>query len=142
MSPFFQKPRRITQPIGQASGFVLLEVLVATSIVASSWIALEGSYYRLVLKMAQIQVKKVAIVIGIAWSGTNCVIIFCKGIASKRLWCKILYFILSALNGVSCFDNSRSLLSNFYWRIPFSFILSSRSLALILYLVEILLLIQ
>jgi hypothetical protein len=88
------------------------------------------------------QVKKVAIVIGIAWSGTNCVIIFCKGIASKRLWCKILYFILSALNGVSCFDNSRSLLSNFYWRIPFSFILSSRSLALILYLVEILLLIQ
>ena len=61
MSPFFQKPRQFTHPIGQASGFVLLEVLVATSIVASSWIALEGSYYRLVLKMAQIQVKKVAI---------------------------------------------------------------------------------
>ena len=61
MSPFFQKPRRITQSIGQASGFVLLEVLLATSIVASSWIALEGSYYRLVLKMAQIQVKKAAI---------------------------------------------------------------------------------
>ena len=61
MSPFFQKSRRITQPIGQASGFVLLEVLLATSIIASSWIALEGSYYRLVLKMAQIQVKKAAI---------------------------------------------------------------------------------
>ena len=61
MSPFFQKPRRITQPIGQASGFILLEVLLATSIVAGRWIALEGSYYRLVLKMAQIQVKKAAI---------------------------------------------------------------------------------
>jgi hypothetical protein len=61
MSPFFQKPRRIIQSIGQASGFVLLEVLLATSIVASSWIALEGSYHRLVFKMAQIQVKKAAI---------------------------------------------------------------------------------
>ena len=61
MSPFFQKPRQFTRPIGQASGFVLLEVLVATTIVASSWIALEGSYHRLVLKMTQIQVKKAAI---------------------------------------------------------------------------------
>ena len=61
MSRFFQKPRQFTYPIDQASGFVLLEALVAMSIVASSWIALEGSYYRLVLKMTQIQVKKVAV---------------------------------------------------------------------------------
>ena len=59
--PFFQKPRQFTHLIGQAGGFILLEVLVAMSIVASSWIVLEGSYYRLVLKMAQIQVKKAAI---------------------------------------------------------------------------------
>jgi hypothetical protein len=61
MDLFFQKHRQFTRPMDQASGFVLLEVLVASSIVASSWIALEGSYHRLVLKMAQIQVKKAAI---------------------------------------------------------------------------------
>lgn len=61
MGPFFQKRRQFTRRIGRASGFVLLEVLVASSIVASSWIALEGSYHRLVLKRTQIQVKKAAI---------------------------------------------------------------------------------
>lgn len=61
MSPFFQKSRQIPHVIDQAKGFVLLEVLVAMSIVAASWIALEGSYHRLVLRMTQIQVKKAGI---------------------------------------------------------------------------------
>jgi prepilin-type N-terminal cleavage/methylation domain-containing protein len=61
MSPFFQKPRQAPHLIVQANGFVLLEVLVAMSIVASSWIALEGSYQHLVLRMALVQEKKAAI---------------------------------------------------------------------------------
>lgn len=61
MSPFFQKSRQFPRSMGQAQGFVLLELLVAMSIVASSWIALEGSYHHLVLKMGQIHVKKAAI---------------------------------------------------------------------------------
>ena len=61
MGPFFQKPRQAFHLMGQADGFVLLEVLVAMSIVASSWIALEGSYQHLVLRMALVQGKKAAI---------------------------------------------------------------------------------
>lgn len=61
MSPFFQKSRQAPHLKGSAKGFVLLEVLVAMSIVAGSWVALEGSYHRLVLRMAQIQAKKAVI---------------------------------------------------------------------------------
>ena len=61
MSPFFRKPRQAPDLMGQAKGFVLLEVLVAMSIVASSWIALEGSYQHLVVRMALVQGKKAAI---------------------------------------------------------------------------------
>ena len=61
MSPFFQKPQQSPRLMGQADGFVLLEVLVAMSIVASSWIALEGSYQHLVLKTVLVQGKKAAI---------------------------------------------------------------------------------
>ena len=61
MGPFFQKPQQSPRLMGQADGFVLLEVLVAMSIVASSWIVLEGSYQHLVLKTVLVQGKKAAI---------------------------------------------------------------------------------
>jgi len=61
MRPFFQKARQVNYLRLPAKGFVLLEVLVAMSIVTGSWIALEGSYHRLVLRMTQTQAKKAVI---------------------------------------------------------------------------------
>ena len=61
MRPFFQQAWQVPHLMSPAKGFVLLEVLVAMSIVAGSWIALEGTYHRLVLRMAQIQVRKAVI---------------------------------------------------------------------------------
>lgn len=39
-------------------GFILLEVLVAMSLVATSWLASETSYHQLVLRMGHMQSKK------------------------------------------------------------------------------------
>jgi type II secretory pathway component PulJ len=43
----------------KANGFILLEVLVAMSLVASSWIGLSNIYQGMVLRLGQLQEKKV-----------------------------------------------------------------------------------
>ena len=44
---------------GRANGFVLLEVLVAMALVATSWISLGNTYQKLVLGMGQTREKRV-----------------------------------------------------------------------------------
>jgi Zn-dependent M16 (insulinase) family peptidase len=41
-----------------ANGFILLEVLVAMSLVASSWMGLSNTYQRMILRLGQLQEKK------------------------------------------------------------------------------------
>jgi len=43
----------------QAKGFILLEVLVAMSLVTSSWIALGNTYQQMVLRWGQLQERRV-----------------------------------------------------------------------------------
>ena len=43
---------------GQANGFILLEVLVAMSLVATSWMALGSTYQQMVLRLGQLQAQK------------------------------------------------------------------------------------
>lgn len=55
---------RLTKPQdlkGQANGFVLLEVLVAMSLIATSWISLGNTYQKLVLVMGQLGARRVQI---------------------------------------------------------------------------------
>jgi type II secretory pathway component PulJ len=42
----------------RANGFILLEVLVAMSLVASSWMALSNIYQGMVLRLVQLQEKR------------------------------------------------------------------------------------
>ena len=42
-----------------ANGFILLEVLVAMSLVATSWMALGNSFRHLILRLGQLQEKRV-----------------------------------------------------------------------------------
>ena len=42
----------------QKNGFILLEVLVAMSLVATSWLALVGTYQGVILRLGQLQVKR------------------------------------------------------------------------------------
>ena len=42
----------------KANGFILLEVLVAMSLVASSWVGLSNIYQGVILRLAQLQEKK------------------------------------------------------------------------------------
>ena len=42
-----------------AGGFILLEVLVAMSLVASSWIGLSNTYQGMILRLGQLQEKRV-----------------------------------------------------------------------------------
>ncbi|QWE16901.1 prepilin-type N-terminal cleavage/methylation domain-containing protein [Polynucleobacter sp. AP-Nino-20-G2] len=58
ISPGSAKP---PQSIGQSKGFVLLEVLVAMTLVATSWISLGNTYQKLVLGMGQVREKRVQI---------------------------------------------------------------------------------
>ena len=58
ISPGSAKP---PQFIGQSKGFVLLEVLVAMTLVATSWISLGNTYQKLVLGMGQAREKRVQI---------------------------------------------------------------------------------
>ncbi|QWE28954.1 prepilin-type N-terminal cleavage/methylation domain-containing protein [Polynucleobacter sp. AM-7D1] len=46
---------------GQANGFVLLEVLVAMSLIATSWISLGNTYQKLVLVMGQLGARRLQI---------------------------------------------------------------------------------
>jgi type II secretory pathway component PulJ len=43
----------------KANGFILLEVLVAMGLVASSWMGLSNTYQGMILRLGQIQEKKV-----------------------------------------------------------------------------------
>jgi hypothetical protein len=43
----------------KANGFILLEVLVAMSLVASSWMGLSNTYQGMILRLGQLQEKKV-----------------------------------------------------------------------------------
>jgi type II secretory pathway component PulJ len=45
----------------QANGFILLEVLLAMSLVASSWMALSNTYQGMILRLGQLQEKRVAL---------------------------------------------------------------------------------
>ena len=42
----------------QANGFILLEVLVAMSLVAGSWMALSNTYQGVILRLGQLQEKR------------------------------------------------------------------------------------
>ncbi|QWE22894.1 prepilin-type N-terminal cleavage/methylation domain-containing protein [Polynucleobacter sp. AP-Jannik-300A-C4] len=46
---------------GQANGFVLLEVLVAMSLIATSWISLGNTYQKLLLLMGQLGARRLQI---------------------------------------------------------------------------------
>jgi type II secretory pathway component PulJ len=43
----------------QANGFILLEVLVAMSLVASTWVGLSNIYQGMILRLGQLQEKRV-----------------------------------------------------------------------------------
>jgi hypothetical protein len=43
------------------NGFILLEVLVAMGLVATSWMALSNTYQGMILRLGQVQEKKVAL---------------------------------------------------------------------------------
>lgn len=45
----------------QANGFILLEVLLAMSLVASSWIGLSNTYHAMTLRLSQLQEKRIAL---------------------------------------------------------------------------------
>ena len=45
----------------RANGFILLEVLVAMSLVASSWMGLSNAYQAMALRLGQLQEKRTAL---------------------------------------------------------------------------------
>ena len=53
-----QNPVRQLALSSQANGFILLEVLVAMSLVASSWMALSNTYQGVILRLGQVQEKR------------------------------------------------------------------------------------
>ncbi|MBU3621175.1 hypothetical protein [Polynucleobacter sp. CS-Odin-A6] len=57
---FLQSVLNPTSPTSdQANGFILLEVLVAMSLVASSWMTLGNTYQQMVLRLGQLQEQRV-----------------------------------------------------------------------------------
>jgi type II secretory pathway pseudopilin PulG len=52
----FLREKGLTQ---QANGFILLEMLVAMSLVMTSWIALENTFQHMILRLGQLQEKRV-----------------------------------------------------------------------------------
>jgi hypothetical protein len=62
MPQFTQDSQESIRKLGlsrHANGFILLEVLLAMSLVATSWMALENSFQRLILRLGQLQEKRV-----------------------------------------------------------------------------------
>ncbi|WP_173959561.1 type II secretion system protein [Polynucleobacter arcticus] len=49
------------RPSRQVNGFILLEVLVALSLVAGSWVALGSTYQGIILRLGQLQATRDAI---------------------------------------------------------------------------------
>ncbi len=60
-SKYSHRPTKSQGLKGQANGFVLLEVLVAMSLIATSWISLGNTYQKLVLLMGQLGVRRLQI---------------------------------------------------------------------------------
>ncbi len=56
-----KRPANAHELSGQSHGFVLLEVLVAMTLVVTSWISLGNTYQKLVLSMGQLREKRVQI---------------------------------------------------------------------------------
>ncbi len=56
-----KRPANAHELGGQSHGFVLLEVLVAMTLVVTSWISLGNTYQKLVLSMGQLREKRVQI---------------------------------------------------------------------------------
>jgi Tfp pilus assembly protein PilV len=59
MTQFILQSVSTTSSSEQASGFILLEVLVAMSLVASSWMTLGNTYQQMVLRLGQSQEQRV-----------------------------------------------------------------------------------
>ncbi|OYY08967.1 MAG: hypothetical protein B7Y67_16305 [Polynucleobacter sp. 35-46-11] len=55
------RPTKLRDLKRQANGFVLLEVLVAMSLIATGWSSLGNTYQKLVLVMGQLGAKRVQI---------------------------------------------------------------------------------
>ena len=55
----FEKSPSSLKSNTQANGFILLEVLVAMSLVASSWVGLTNIYQGMILRLGQLQEKRV-----------------------------------------------------------------------------------
>ena len=56
-----KRPANAHELGGQSHGFALLEVLVAMTLVVTSWISLGNTYQKLVLSMGQLREKRVQI---------------------------------------------------------------------------------
>ena len=56
-----KRPANAHELGGQSHGLVLLEVLVAMTLVVTSWISLGNTYQKLVLSMGQLREKRVQI---------------------------------------------------------------------------------
>jgi len=58
MAEFIPQSPLIPNPLQLANGFILLEVLVAMSIVTGSWMALGNTYQQMVLRLGQLQEQR------------------------------------------------------------------------------------
>jgi type II secretory pathway pseudopilin PulG len=61
MPKFMQESAAVSHLGRPTDGFILLEVLVAMGLVASSWMALGNSYQHLILRLGQIQEQRAQI---------------------------------------------------------------------------------
>jgi type II secretory pathway pseudopilin PulG len=58
MAQFVPQSVHIPGLLNQANGFILLEVLVAMSLVTTSWIVLGNTYQQMVLRLGQLQEQR------------------------------------------------------------------------------------
>lgn len=61
MPKFTQESNAVSHLDRSSDGFILLEVLVAMGLVASSWMTLGNSYHHLILRLGQIQEQRAQI---------------------------------------------------------------------------------
>lgn len=60
-SKYSHRPTKSKNLKGHANGFVLLEVLVAMTLIATGWISLGNTYQKLVLLMGQLGARRLQI---------------------------------------------------------------------------------
>ena len=58
MPYFLYKPQKLGRADPCSSGFILLEVLVAMSLIASSWITIGGAYQQMALRLGKSQEQR------------------------------------------------------------------------------------